>query len=116
VQNPNFLEEFRASAIPERLALANAVWTDGDTAVQLLTEHAIAASQKGSSFVGMPARRILNKYAFAADGGWLLAVVPTAHPLQCRISSLYTLAKRLSSEGSVKLQNLRPSNMRHRRA
>ncbi len=93
MQNFNFLEEFRASAIPERLALANAVWTDGDTAVQLLTEHAIAASQKGSSFVGMPAGRILNKYAFAADGGWLAfgctlngspATVPYFKPLNPR--------------------------------
>ena len=66
-----FLPEFRQSAIPDRLSLANATWIEGDAAVQLLAEHAIAASQKGTSFAGVQARRLLDKYDFAADGGWL---------------------------------------------
>ncbi len=67
----SFLAEFRQSAIPDRLTLANVTWVNGNAAVQLLTEHAIAASQTVTSFVGVQAQRILNKYAFAADGGWV---------------------------------------------
>jgi Domain of unknown function (DUF3854) len=66
-----FLPEFRKSAIPDRLALANVAWIEGDAAVQLLTEHAIANSQRVSSYVGTQARRLLEKYAFAAAGGWV---------------------------------------------
>ena len=67
-----FLPEFRQSAIPDRLSLANATWMEGDAALQLLAEHAIAASQKVTSFAGVQARRLLDKYNFAADGGWLV--------------------------------------------
>lgn len=67
----SFLQEFRQSAIPDRLTEANVAWVEGQSAVQLLAEHAVAASQKVSSFVGVQAQRILDKYAFAADGGWV---------------------------------------------
>jgi hypothetical protein len=67
----SFFAEFRQSAIPDRLAFVNVSWINGNAAVQMLTEHAISISQTVTSFVGVQAQRILNKYAFAADGGWV---------------------------------------------
>jgi hypothetical protein len=65
------LQEFRKSAIPDRLALANVAWIEGEVAVEVLAEVAISAVQKSQSFVGNPARRILDRYEFAAAGGWI---------------------------------------------
>ncbi|MBW4528330.1 MAG: DUF3854 domain-containing protein [Phormidium tanganyikae FI6-MK23] len=65
------LTEFRQSAIPDRLITANIEWIEGDAAIELLSEHAIAESQRVNSYVGVQARRILNKYAFASLGGWV---------------------------------------------
>lgn len=66
-----FLAEFQASAIPDRLTLANVDWISGELAVQVLAEDAIAKVQKNTSYVTMPAKMILDRYQFAADGGWV---------------------------------------------
>lgn len=65
------LEEFRKSAIPDCLTLLNVAWIEGDSAVEVLAEGAIAATQKSQSFVGLQAKRILDRYEFAAAGGWI---------------------------------------------
>lgn len=65
------LKEFRQSAIPDRLTLANVEWIEGDAAVEALTEHAIAQAQRVTSYVTEPAKRILDRYQFAASGGWV---------------------------------------------
>ncbi len=64
------LEEFRLSAVPDRLTLANVQWIEGSAAVRLLSESAIEAAQK-VDYVTMAAKRILDKYQFAAAGGWV---------------------------------------------
>lgn len=65
-----FLNEFRASAIPDHLALSNVKWVAGDEAVRILAEQAIADRQK-VQYVTATAAKILKKYSFAADGGWV---------------------------------------------
>jgi hypothetical protein len=65
------LEEFRQSAIPDRLTLANIQWIEGDAAIALMSEVAIANVQKSTSFVGTQAARILKHNHWAAAGGWL---------------------------------------------
>lgn len=64
------LEEFRQSAIPDRLTLANIEWGEGDAAIEILTEAAINQVQKITSYVTRPAQSILDRYEFAAAGGW----------------------------------------------
>ncbi len=65
------LTEFRQSAIPDALTLANVEWVEGNAAVEILAEHAIAQAQRITSYVTAPAKRILERYEFARDGGWL---------------------------------------------
>jgi Domain of unknown function (DUF3854) len=64
------LTEFRSSAIPDRLTLANVSWIEGDAAVELLTEQAISDVQRVTSYVTSPAQKIIARYEFAAAGGW----------------------------------------------
>jgi hypothetical protein len=64
-------EECRASAIPDRLVLANFGWIEGDEAIALLTEKAIAelpghAQQYATGAV----RNLRKRYEHAAHGGW----------------------------------------------
>ena len=66
-----FLPEFRLSAIPDRLTLANVRWVEGDEAIERLTEEAISQVQKVTSYASEPAKRILERYEFAAAGGWV---------------------------------------------
>ena len=66
-----FLDEFRASAIPDCLTLANIVSISGDHAIQVFVEDAITKAQKNTSYVTMAAKRILDRYEFAAAGGWV---------------------------------------------
>ncbi len=65
------LEEFRQSAIPDRLTLANIQWIEGDEAIALMSEVAITNTQKSTSFVGAQAAKILKYNQWAAAGGWL---------------------------------------------
>ena len=71
VLSDRFLPEFRLSAIPDRLALANVRWIEGDEAIEILTEEAISKVQKVTSYASEPAKRILERYKFAAAGGWV---------------------------------------------
>ncbi|MDX2213762.1 MAG: DUF3854 domain-containing protein [Oculatellaceae cyanobacterium bins.114] len=92
--NAPFLEEFQKSAIPDHLSLINVRWIKGDEAIQILAEEAISKAQKVESFVTKSASKILNKYAFAAAGGWvaygcdadgkLSGTVPLFKPLEPR--------------------------------
>ena len=66
-----FLPEFRLSAIPDRLTLANVRWVEGDAAIEVLTEESISQVQKVTSYASEPAKRILDRYKFAAAGGWV---------------------------------------------
>lgn len=65
-----FIEEFRKSAIPDRLTLANVHWIEGDAAVELLASEAVANVQRVTSYVTSPARQILTRYEFMAAGAW----------------------------------------------
>jgi Domain of unknown function (DUF3854) len=69
----NWLDEFRQSAIPDRLTRANVTFHErGAEALQeTLTEAAIANVQKSPSFVGKQAARILDRYTNALFGGWV---------------------------------------------
>lgn len=67
----NFLEEFRASAIPDHLTLANVRWVEGDEAIEILAEEAISQVQTVNSYVTQPAKKILERYEFAKAGGWV---------------------------------------------
>ncbi len=70
-QFQSVLSEFRESAIPDRLTEANVRWIEGDDAIQLLTETAIANEQKVTSYVTTAGQRILERYQFAGAGGWV---------------------------------------------
>ncbi len=65
-----FLEEFRASGIPDRLTLANIHWIEGDAAIELMASEAIVKVQRVESYVTAPARKILDSYEFMRAGGW----------------------------------------------
>lgn len=65
------LEEFRESAIPDRLTLANIEYLEGDSLIDLMTEVPIAKVQKSASYVTAAAARIRARYACAAEGGWV---------------------------------------------
>jgi len=67
---PDWVQEFRRSAIPDRLTLINAEWIDGDEAIQILTETKISEVQSSTSFVGVAAGRILNNAGYIRAGGW----------------------------------------------
>ncbi|HEY9625802.1 MAG TPA: DUF3854 domain-containing protein [Coleofasciculaceae cyanobacterium] len=71
MNNSNFLTEFRASAVSDRLALANVSWIEGDEAVECLTEHAINQIQNNTSYFTEPAKKIIARYEFAKAGGWM---------------------------------------------
>ncbi|XGV99744.1 MAG: plasmid replication protein, CyRepA1 family [Leptolyngbya sp. BL-A-14] len=64
------LQEFRLSAIPDRLTLSNVRYIEGDEAVEILAEWAIAKCQNVTSYPTEPAKRILKRYDFARAGGW----------------------------------------------
>jgi hypothetical protein len=66
----NFLDEFRQSAIPDRLTLANVQWVEGKAAIELLASEAVANAQRVTSYATSPARQILERYEFMAAGGW----------------------------------------------
>jgi Domain of unknown function (DUF3854) len=70
--SPQWLEEFRQSAIPDRLAVLNHEWFEpaDDRLRQYLTEIAIANAQKSTSYTGKAVSRILDRYANALEGGW----------------------------------------------
>ena len=69
-RNHQFLDEFRRSAIPDRLTLANVQWIEGDAAVELLASEAVANVQRVESYTTNPARQILDRYQFMAAGAW----------------------------------------------
>lgn len=68
------LADFRASGVPDRLMRTNIRYFEGRWALEILTEHAIAAlggvSAQTSGYITKPAQRILEKYAFIQDGAW----------------------------------------------
>lgn len=69
-----FLDEFRKSAIPDRLTLANVKYCEpGDTLLlEILTETKICKAQKSQNYTGTAARRILDDYQNATLGGWVV--------------------------------------------
>lgn len=64
------LEEFRLSAIPDRLTHLNIEWHQGVNAVMLLAQGPIESAQKQNSFVGQAIARTLKKYEYLAAGLW----------------------------------------------
>ena len=63
-------EEFRHSAVPNRLTAANVRYIEGDEAVESLSDFAVVKSQKSTSFVGAAAQQILERYEFVRAGAW----------------------------------------------
>jgi hypothetical protein len=93
-QQELILQEFRLSASPDRLTLANVEFIEGDEAVEILAEHAIAQCQKSANFVGVGAQRLLERYAFVSAGAWAVwgttleggrGTVPIVKPREPRI-------------------------------
>ena len=68
---PHFLNEFRQSAIPDRLTLANVEWVEGEEAVRIMAETKISQVQNNTSYLTIPAQKVLERCAYAAHGGWL---------------------------------------------
>src|SRR6478672_7107458 len=65
------LNDFRASAVPDRLTHYNVDWIEGDYLVEIWVQEKIAQSQKVTTYITQPARRLLDKYQFMAAGGWI---------------------------------------------
>jgi hypothetical protein len=79
------LEDFRHSAIPDRLTIANVEVLTGDAAIQVLLEDKIAQCQKVTSYVTTGVQRLLKVYESLRDGIWCTrAGVPYAKPLHPR--------------------------------
>jgi hypothetical protein len=97
-RNHQILDEFRRSAIPDRLTLANVKWIEGDAAVELLASEAVANVQRVTSYATNPARQILDRYEFMAAGAWYAvgttldgspASIPYVKPLHPREATEY---------------------------
>ena len=93
-----FLDEFRQSAIPDRLTLANVQWVEGNAAIELLASDAVANVQRVTSYATNPARQILDRYEFMTAGGWYAvgttldggaASIPYVKPLHPREATEY---------------------------
>jgi hypothetical protein len=65
------LNDFRSSAVPNRLTCSNVRWEEGNDAVRLLAEEKIVQSQKVTTYITQPVRRLLDKYESIAAGGWI---------------------------------------------
>lgn len=65
------LAEFRQSAVPDRLTFVNVSWVDGEEAVLLLAEEAMHQAQKVTTYITKAAASVLDRYKFAAAGGWV---------------------------------------------
>ena len=94
----SFLDEFRQSAIPDRLTLANVQWIDGNASIELLASDAVANVQRVTSYATNPARQILDRYEFMAAGAWYAvgttldsspASIPYVKPLHPREATEY---------------------------
>lgn len=64
------IEEFRKSAIPSRLTLANVTWASDDEAIELLLETPLQKLQVNTSYVTAPAARMIARYDFIRAGAW----------------------------------------------
>lgn len=64
------LNEFRGSAIPDALTLSNVTYAEGEEAIELLCEEAIAAAQKVISYRTQPVKRIYKRYEHMEAGAW----------------------------------------------
>ena len=93
-----FLNEFRQSAIPDRMALANVQWVEGNAAIELMASEAVAKVQKVESYATNPARQILDRYQFMAAGAWYalgttldggVGSIPYVKPLNPREATEY---------------------------
>ena len=67
-----FLEEFRASAIPDALASANVEWVKGVEAVEIMVEPAAAALGGHSmQFATEPVKKLYRLYSHMDVGTWV---------------------------------------------
>ena len=66
------LDDFRASAIPDRLTRNNAHWIEGEEAIMLLIEPKLTQIQTVTSYITAGARALLDKYESIALGGWVV--------------------------------------------
>ena len=98
IRGDQFLDEFRRSAIPDRMSLANFQWIEGDAAVELLASEAVANVQRVTSYATNPARQILDRYQFMAAGAWYavgttldggVGSIPYVKPLHPREATEY---------------------------
>ena len=67
-----FLQEWFESGVSESIILANVEPLSGQSALEFCTEYAISKIQKQTSFVGVQANRILDRYQHVSEGGWLV--------------------------------------------
>lgn len=64
------IEEFRSSAVPDRLTLANIQVTEGELAIEVLLESSLQKVQSNSIYVTAPAARMMARYQFLQKGAW----------------------------------------------
>lgn len=79
------LEDFRRSAIPDRLTTANVQILTGDAAIQVILEDRIAQSQKVTSYITTGVQRLLQVYEPLREGMWCTREgIPYAKPINPR--------------------------------
>jgi hypothetical protein len=65
------LDEFGKSKVSDRLTRINVSHTEGEEAIDILTEYAIAKAQKVESYLTERGKKIRKGYEFARTGGWV---------------------------------------------
>ncbi|MBW4443342.1 MAG: DUF3854 domain-containing protein [Plectolyngbya sp. WJT66-NPBG17] len=63
--------DLKSSGINDGMIALNFQVVEGDSVIEILSEHAIAEVQRVNSYATKPAQRILDRYQFAAQGGWI---------------------------------------------
>ncbi|MEL7227325.1 MAG: DUF3854 domain-containing protein, partial [Cyanobacteria bacterium J06576_12] len=68
---PVHLSEWRASQVTDRLIAANVRYTDGNEAVDLLTQHAISEmGGHAAQYATTPVIKLRQRYSHVLAGGW----------------------------------------------
>ena len=68
---PDYIQEWRASQVTDRLTYANVRYADGDEAVDLLTHHAISKmGGHAAQYATTPVIKLRQRYSHVLAGGW----------------------------------------------
>ena len=103
------VDEFAASGISREMTLLNAQWIDGDPAIEILCEDAIAKVQSNTSYLTEPAKRIRDRYDYIWAGGWF-AYGTTLDGSQGLVAYVKPDEPRLDFEGKKRVKYLTPES------